>query len=575
MSRKAVATLAVLPAAVAVGVLSVLIGRAHAGYWFAGVSPAYAAFELAAGAALVAAGATAWARGPARTFGALLVASAVAWFLLEWNNPGIRSSVAFTLGLVFYAAAFAFVAHAALVYPGPVRSRLDRLVLAVAYVTTLLLLGILTAFTLDPRAEGCNECPRNLLLLHDSPRVAEQLNRTGVYAGLVACVLLVVLLARRLLRVSPALRRLSWPVIVPAATYLGLVAADFAHSLDRGYLANDAADRGLWLGEAAALLALSGGVAWEWLRSRRTRAAVARLVVDLAGSPAPGGLRDALAQTLHDPSLAIGYPLADGRIVDADGREVLLEGETTPLVRGGREVALLSHRQGLLDDPGQLEEVAAAARLGLENERLQAESKAQLQDLRESRARVITAGDAERRRLERDLHDGAQQRLVGLSLSLRLARGALGPEPDLDILRRIDAADAEVRAALAELRDLAAGIFPAVLADEGLAAALETLADDARVPVTLAAVAEERFVPEVEAAAYFVVTEVLRRRGVRALTVAAVRRDRLLVVDVASDGDVDALVEATDRVGALSGTLEIALGEGGCARIRAEIPCGS
>jgi signal transduction histidine kinase len=575
VSRKAVATLVVLPAGVAVGVLSVLIGRAHPGYWFAGASPVYAAIELATGVALVVAGATAWARRPESRFGALLVVAGMGWFLVEWNNPEIPSAVAFTLGLAAYAAAPAFVAHAALVDAGPVASRLERLALVGAYASMLVLLGLLPEFTTDPRAEGCNECPRNLLLVHDSPGVSDDLSRTGVYLGLAACVALVVLLVRRLLRISPALRRLSWPVLVPAATYLGIVAADLAHSLHRGYLVSDGVDRRLWLSEAGALLALAGGVAWRWVRARRTRAAVARLVVDLAGSPAPGGLRDALAQTLRDPSLAIGYPLGDGRIVDADGREVLPEGETTPLVRGGREVAVLSHRRALLDDPAQLEEVAAAARLALENERLQAESRAQLRDLRESRARVISAGDAERRRLERDLHDGAQQRLVGLSLSLRLARGALGPEPDPEILRRIDAADAEVTAALAELRDLAAGIFPAVLADEGLAAALETLADDAHVPVTLAAVADERFAPEVEAAAYFVVTEVLRHRGVRALTVAAVRDDGSLVVDVASDGDVDALVEATDRVGALSGTLEIVRGGGGSARIRAEIPCGS
>jgi signal transduction histidine kinase len=229
----------------------------------------------------------------------------------------------------------------------------------------------------------------------------------------------------------------------------------------------------------------------------------------------------------------------------------------------------------LLDDAGQVAEVAAAARLALENERLQAETRALLQDLRDSRARVIAAGDAERRRLERDLHDGAQQRLVGLSLSLRLARGALGGEPDPALLRKLDTAEAEVRAALAELRDLAAGIFPAVLADEGLAAALETLADDARIPVTIAALADDRLAPEVEAAGYFVVTEALRRRGVRALTVAAARRDGRLVVEVATDGEVDDLIDARDRVGALDGTFEIARSDDGSARIRAEIPCGS
>jgi signal transduction histidine kinase len=245
----------------------------------------------------------------------------------------------------------------------------------------------------------------------------------------------------------------------------------------------------------------------------------------------------------------------------------------TPLVRVGRPVAYLWHRPGLLADPVLVEEVAAAARLAFEHERLRAETAVQLEDLRSARARVIATGDAERRRLERDLHDGAQQRVVGIAFALRLARADLADDPDPAVLVRLDEADAEVRAALAELRQLAHGIFPAVVADEGLAAALEELAEGAPVAIALRARPDRRLAPDVEAAGYFVVAETLRRSGVTQLAVDARRRDGWLVIEVESDGD-PLLVDLEDRVGALGGTVEAVPGESG-STIRAEIPCGS
>jgi signal transduction histidine kinase len=304
---------------------------------------------------------------------------------------------------------------------------------------------------------------------------------------------------------------------------------------------------------------------------------VARLVVELAGSPAPGGLRDVLAGTLGDPSLQLAYRLADGRRVDAQGRPLSLEGAVTPLVRGGRQVAFLAHRAGLLDDPGLAEEVAAASRLALEHERLQAQLAAQLQDLRASRARIISAGDTERRRLERDLHDGAQQRLVSLSLSLRLARSKLQPTADPGQRSRIDQAEDELRIAVGELREVAHGIFPAVLADEGLAAAVEALAEEATVPIRITALPEGRLEPAVETTAYFVVAEVVRRTsGGSTVTVDAARQDGQLVVEIDRDGDApDDLIDLHDRVGALDGRLQVLHEPGGRVRIRAEIPCES
>jgi signal transduction histidine kinase len=568
--------LALWPMALAFGALSLAIARGTPGNGFAGSSLWTAAAALAAGWALIAVGLIAWARRPTSRFGLLLAAGGFAWFLLEWNNPGIGSALGFTIGLVLSAVCPPLIAHAALAYPsGRLSGWPECAGLATAYVGAGLVLGLLPAFVFDPGSHGCSQCPHNLLVVRDDPDLFSGLNRVGVQLGLGWSLALIVLLAVQLARSTPALVRLRIPVAA-AAAYLGLVAWDFHHSLDRGTLGSDATDRRLWLGQAAALLALAAGVGWSWLRGRRTRAAVARLVVELAGSPAPGGLRDVLAGTLGDPSLQLAYPLADGRRVDAQGRPLSLGGTVTPLVRGGHQVAFLAHRAGLLDDPGLAEEVAAASRLVLEHERLQAELAAQLQDLRASRVRIITTGDNERRRLERDLHDGAQQRLVSLLLSLRLARSELGPSANPSLLARIDQAESELRAALGELRELAHGIFPAVLADEGLAAAVEALVEDATVPIRITALPEGRLEPVLETAAYLVVAEVLRHGGGGTVTVGATRRDGELVVEITRDGDApQELVDLQDRVGALDGRLEVLHEPGGRVRIRAEIPCES
>ena len=330
-------------------------------------------------------------------------------------------------------------------------------------------------------------------------------------------------------------------------------------------------ERRLWLGQAVALTALAAAVGWSLLRARRTRSSLARLVVELGESPPPGRLREGIAETLADPALEIAYPIGDGRYVDAGGRPVdLARGDdraATPLVREGRTVALLLHRSDLLDNPELIEEVASAARLALENERLQAEARAQLEDLRLSRTRIIEAGDAERRRLERDLHDGAQQRLVGLSLALRLLRSQLGSDGD-ELAVRLDTAGGEIRHAIVELRDVAHGIHPAVLTDEGLAAALEAFAEEA--DVRLAALPQERFPAAVETAAYILVAEAAKRGAASA---SVERRDGVLVVEVETEAEPETLVELQDRIGALDGRLGVERAPSGGVRLHAEIPC--
>jgi signal transduction histidine kinase len=567
--------LALIPIGVTLGGLWLAVSHGEPAYSLAGGSLAAELAGLLAGWSLIGAGLAAWARRPTSRFGPLVVAAGLVWFLAGGNNPDIGVALAFTAGLVFHAACPALVGHAALVYPdGRLRSRLERVAVTIAYGGALLALGILPALFFDPAVTGCGQCPANLLGAGDDAQAFRALNRVGVWLGLAWTLLLVALASWRLLRSTAARRRMTAPVLVPAVVYLMVVAWDFQHALDRGFLGNDAVDRRLWLGQAAALVALALGVSWEWVRGRRTRSALARLVVELAASPPPGGLGAILADTLDDSSLQLLYPLPDGRHVDARGRpaQPRQEQAVTPLVRGGRTVALLAHRPGLLDDPGLVDELATTARLALENERLQAQVRAQLEDLRASRTRIVEQGDAERRRLERNLHDGAQQRLVSLALSLRLAR--LGCETETDAAA-LEQAEAEVRQALAELRGLAHGLYPAALTEEGLGAALEALAEQASNPLALGPLPRERFDPKVEAAVYFVVAEILKRSGPGRTAVDAARGDARLVLEIVTDQQPpQELTDLEDRVGALDGRLLVEHALSGGTRIRAELPCG-
>jgi signal transduction histidine kinase len=574
----------------AFGLLSLLIAQRHPGPTFGGTSWPAGLTELAAGWAVIGAGFYVWRRRGKRS-GLLLAAAGVAWFFPEWDNPGVGAAAAFTFGLVTYALAPAMVAHAVLAYPsGRLSSPLDRLAVTVAYADAALLLGLLPALFFSPAEQGCSLCPPNLLLADAQPGLFQSLNRWGIRLGLVWTIVIAALCVWRLARPGTPLRRAAAPVLAGGAAYLLLAWSDFAHSLPRGQLGTDQFEYRLWLAQAAALCAIGLGVAWSWLLARRARSAMAALVVELGQSPAAGGLREALARSLDDPDLEVAYPLGDPeRLVDATGTAVDLAARegcaVTPLTRREQTVALLSHRPGLLDDPAIVEEVIAATRLAVDNERLQAEVLAQLQELRASRARIVTTGDTERRRLERDLHDGAQQRLVGLSLALRLARAQPGAGADPNLTALLDQADERLRAAIGDLRELAHGIYPAALADDGLAAAVEALAEHTSVPFTIIHMPPERLPGPVEAAAYFLIAETTGYLATQAATGGATldvrRHDNRLVVDVTQNGagqpdhELEArLTGLADRVGALGGLFRVEHVAGGRTTIRAEMPCG-
>jgi signal transduction histidine kinase len=324
------------------------------------------------------------------------------------------------------------------------------------------------------------------------------------------------------------------------------------------------------------------------LDARLARSAVGDLVIELQRDPSPSELRNALARTLRDPTLSLAYWVPEYEAyVDLDGQPVELDAPgrgATLIDRDGAHVAALLHDPTLDQEPELLDAVGAVAGFALENARLQAELAARLEEVRGSRARVLEAGQAERKRLERDLHDGAQQRLVALALQLKLLEKQLAGDPSA--VERLDVAQREVALSLEELRDLARGIHPAALSAHGLGVALEQVAARTPVPVKLDVDLEGRLPEQIELAAYFVVCEALANVGKYAQATAArvvvARRDGLAVIEVADNGvggaddaDGSGLRGLADRVEALGGRLEVVSPAGRGTVLTAELPCGS
>jgi signal transduction histidine kinase len=315
---------------------------------------------------------------------------------------------------------------------------------------------------------------------------------------------------------------------------------------------------------------------------------VGRLVASLGEPLGPGELRDALSRALGDPSLELAYWLPESeQYVDEKGRRVELPGRgsgraASPVSVEGRPVAAIVHDPLVLDDPDLVDAVGAAAALALETGRLDAELRARVEELRESRARLLAVGLAERRRMERNLHDGAQQRLVSLALDLRLARASMREDPER-AEELLDGVGEELSRALEELRELARGLHPAVLTDRGLEQAVRTLATRAPLPVEVDARIGE--VPEaVELAAYFVVSEALtnvaKYAAANRATVRVGRDDGSVLVEVSDDGVGGAdpahgsgLRGLGDRLSALGGKLEVDSRTGTGTTVKASIPC--
>jgi signal transduction histidine kinase len=284
-------------------------------------------------------------------------------------------------------------------------------------------------------------------------------------------------------------------------------------------------------------------------------------------------LQAALARAVGDPTLELTYGGAPHSHVE--GRSII------PIERDGREVAALVYDDSLDDDPELVEAVSAAAGIALETERLHEESQARLAELRASRKRLVAAGDEERRRLERNLHDGAQQRIVAVTLQLRLIQRSVRDNPAL-AEQLASSAATELALSLEELRELARGLHPAVL-DRGLEPALRALASRSPVPTAVLCQTPEQLPQPIELATYFVASEALTNVAKYARATAAEVRvaanPSKLVVEIADDGVGGAnpaggsgLRGLADRVEALGGRLQVSSAPDAGTVITAELP---
>ena len=566
MRRTAVTLLPVL----AVAAMTLVVARRQP-EWALVDSAGALSVEIAAGLVLAVAGAVVISRGPDSRSGTLLCGAAAAWLIAEWDNPGAPSAILFTLGMALGMAAPALLAHALLVHGrGRLGTVAARMAVGGAYAGLAVLAGIGSTLVADPGASGCSSCPPNLLRLADAPDAVGWLERWGLQLGAAALTAAAVLVLWRLWRATSAARRTIAPVLLPGIVFLGLVVAHEVHDLSRGWVGTDQLDQTLRLAEGVALVTVALGVGWQRLAARRIRGRLAGLVVEMTGAVRPGGLRDLISGALGDPTLELLYPFEGGWIDPAGRQEALPSSDArgvTSLVQDDEVAAVVIHRPGLLDDARLVEELGRAARLAIDHERLQAQQRAHLERLRAARTAIVAATDAERRRLERDLHDGAQQALAGLAMAIGVARGSARDQH----AERMAHAQHHVRAALDGVRALAHATYPAALDEAGLAAALDVLSDW-QANVELGALPEGRLDPALEASAYFIVAALTRTDGDAMVDVNVHHEETQLVMDVRTGTPPD-LTEVEDRVGALSGKLAVEETSAGDTHLHVGLPC--
>jgi signal transduction histidine kinase len=575
---------AVLAGALVAGGLAVALTATtqHEGLRVVGY-PQSPVFVLLIGWSFIGSGLVAWRDPRSSRFGALMMAVGFAWFAasLEASNDPLP----FSIGRVIAPLWIGIFLHALLSFPtGRLESTPARVIVVAYYIDVTVVQLTWVLFADVAGVPGCAGCPRNLFMLADNPALAQAvLIVEQPIVGVLALGGALALLVARWRAATAPLRRALAPVLISGGICVLVLLVTI---LIEPFSA--AAGRVVgWLG-GVAFTAVPLAFLTGLLRRRLDRSSVGDLVVELGETATPPDLRGALRRALHDPSLQIAYWLPDSEsYVDGEGRPFGMppsNGATTSTVveHGGQRVAALVHDASLLQDPGLIRAVCAAAGFALANARLQAELRARLDELHESRARIVEAGHAERRRLERNLHDGAQQRLLSVALGLRLVEVHLAGQPAE--AEQIARWRSELERSLDELREVAHGIHPAVLTDHGLAVALETVAARSAVPVRLSVDTDARLPEPVEATAYYLVCEALTNTAKHAhaskATVRVARPDQFLLVEVADNGIGGADIAGgtglrglADRVAAVDGRFTVTSPPGGGTTISAEIPC--
>jgi signal transduction histidine kinase len=527
------------------------------------------AFRLIGGS-FAACGLIAWRRRPDSRSGLLMTLTGFAFFVspltsqLDWP---IAQAVAHWLPdlwiLFFVLLVLTFLTG------GRVRTRADR-ILAGAVAVELGFLASLYVVFAD--YEG------NAVPIWPHARTAEIIDIAQRVTLLGAVVGTAVVVAARWRSASAPGRR----ALAPAAAGSGCLLL-FGWLLVDQFMTGEKSLLLLWVA-LCSLLTVPVVFLVGLLRSRLARGGLADLFRGLR-TMRLDELRGALAKAIGDPDLVVGYPTPGGGYADLDGHPITLPGPENRSVAGierdGWQVAVLGYDSSLDDDPELVAAVTAAATIALENQHLHAQAQQRLAEVESSRERIIAAGDAERRRIERNLHDGAQQRLVTLAMQLSLIQRQIRQNPD-GAEELVTSASDELAQSLAELRELARGIHPAAL-DHGLDLALDTLATRSAVPTTVECDPGPRLPQPVEFAAYFIASEALanvaKYARASAATVRLRRTGPTAVIEITDDGVGGAdpaagsgLRGLTDRVETLHGRLHIVSPLGGGTVVRAELP---
>jgi signal transduction histidine kinase len=527
------------------------------------------------GGAFAACGLLAWHRRPESRAGQLMVATGLLFFV-HGTLGRLHSSFAETIGIA--VSNYWIITFAALLvwFPGG-RRRWDaseKFVIGAFVVAEVVLAFVWMLFA---------EVPRNLAVVWPNAQIASALDKAASSIGFAASVCLAIILVARWLKASHAVRRASATAAPGAITLLflgGLILQGVFTAEQSPYL--------VWPTLVGLVLVPAVFLAGVW-RMWVARAAVGDLLVDL-GSMSGRPLQAALAKALGDPTLILAYWLPQfGSYADSDGKRLELPADDgkrllAVVEQDGERVAAIVYDASLAEERKLLDAVVAAAGIALKNERLAAELRARVGELSASRARIVGAGDEERRRLERNLHDGAQQRLVALGMQLRLLGPRIRTDPDA-AEALVATAAAELATSVDELRELAHGIHPAVL-NHGLTVALESLAARSTVATAVSVDLVKRLPEVVEVAAYFVASEALanvaKHAQATAVQIKVSRGAKSALVEVADDGIGGAddaggsgLRGLADRVEALGGQLRVSSPLGTGTTISAVIPCGS
>jgi signal transduction histidine kinase len=541
-----------------------------------------AALTLVVGVSLLGSGLGSWRARPGNRLGPVMVLTAFAWFagqLTEASSPALYSFG--TAVQYLFIAGFVYVL---LSFPsGRLSGSIDRALvgLALAVGGGLQVLAMLFGNKVGLR---CPTCPDNVLqTFHDNVVALRLLDWVRILGGALV-VATIVVVAHRWWRASAAQRHEVVPVLVAGCLTLAALMATIVDDLAGNPLGRLPASVFFYTAAAVPVAVLV-----VFLRRRLARGLVAGLVVQLGEPHTPLNLRDALARALGDPSLELAFWFpAERRYVSGQGGAVHLPGpgaarRATFVERDGQPIAVLLHDPVLEHNADLVRSVCAAAGLALENERLQAELRARLAELQASRARLVEATDAERRRIERNLHDGTQQRLVSIGMSLGLLEAKL-PAQSVEAQPLLHETRAALALALQELRELTHGINPPLLTERGLPAALEELCRQAALPTRLEVTLGERPSAHVETAAYFLASEALANAAKHShgteVCVSVCHDGDRLVVEVTDDGIGGAttvggsgLRGLADRIEALGGRFTVSSPPGRGTTLHAEIPC--